>query len=49
MVEILASSYAFIQGVISALPAPLYWFIQLFFGSVLLSAFLYVLRKIVGD
>ena len=45
MVDILTNSYSFLVGMISLLPPPIYYFIQFFFGSVLLSAFLYIFNK----
>lgn len=47
MVEILTNSYSFLIGLISALPAPIYYFIQFFFGSLLLSAFMWIFQKFV--
>lgn len=48
MVEILTNSYSFLIGLISALPAPIYYFIQFFFGSVLLSAFIFIFDKFIS-
>ena len=48
MVEILTNSYAFLAGVISALPAPIYYFIQFIFGTILLSAFIWIFIKFVS-
>lgn len=45
MVEILTNSYSFLVGLIALLPPPIYYFIQFFFGSVLLSAFMYIFNK----
>lgn len=48
MVDILTHSYAFLVGLISALPAPIYYFIQFFFGSLLLSAFVWIFKLFVS-